>query len=197
MVAIEQVHSVGRSLPVIPVLTDSSLAVLGRRGEYYPDASGPFIAIAFDGPWPILTALHEYAHFLDHSGIFGSKTFGDFSSDDPQLLQGWRTAVKNSKAIRELKAARDSDGLLDAGYGLQVRIPAKDLDYLLSDREMFARSYAQFVATRCRDAVLKSQIDKALADDATAIERRFWQRDDFDSIADEFEKLLRREGMRQ
>ena len=66
--------------------------------------------------------------------------------------------------------------------------------YLLRDREMVARAYAQYVAWRSGDAALLSQIDDDLGADSALVSLRQWPYAEFLPIALQFDMLFERVG---
>jgi hypothetical protein len=79
---------------------------------------------------PVMTTLHEIGHFLDRRGLPGN---GFTTNVNPDAVDKWWQAIYNSKKYADLKEDGDP--------------------YMLSGRELFARSYAQFIATQTSDAV--------------------------------------------
>lgn len=100
---------------------------------------------------PMLTVFHETGHFIDHVGFDSDIT--KYSSEHDQLLAGWREAVKHSKAIQSLQNWNNR-------VGAPSGVLQDQLDYLLSTRETWARSYAQYVTVKSRHAGALRELKK-------------------------------------
>jgi hypothetical protein len=175
--AIDLVHDDGR-LPEIPMTSPAGLDSLGVFSRDWTDSGwqASSIAIDKDGLWPALTAVHETGHFLDLEAI-GSK--GEMASESGgAVFKGFLDAVKQSDAIMGLEQK------LAAAPSIGVR---NHLRYLLSNREIWARAYAQFVAERSGSARLAGELARAVK----AEESRQWQADDFAPVAAEIEKMFK------
>lgn len=188
---IDSVHSDG-SLPIIPVTQNSGRSRLGYYSFSYGGRSVE-ISISRYGEHPELTLAHEAGHFLDHAGI-GQ---GVFASERSELLSGWREAVKNSQAYQLLR-----DMLADprkfaaefplAGGVYSVTPDVRHLAYLADTKELFARSYAQYIAVRSGDPILLAQLNKERSDKIYGA--RQWSDEDFAPIAAAFDQLFRSLG---
>jgi hypothetical protein len=125
-----------------------------------------------------MTAAHEIGHWIDHVGIPGNP--GMNRTHKEPLFTEWMKAVKESKAVTSLKEARDI-----ARAGGQK---TKYLDYLLQSNEVWARSYAQWIAVRSGDPVMLKQ----LAEFKTAAQ---WSDKDFAPIAAAIDGIFRALGL--
>lgn len=178
---IDQVHLTPRELPDLPWVD----GMLGpdENGAYRTLILGPTfdsgprgifrpvdIEIDSNGQHPLLTALHEFGHFIDHQGI---------GEDTVHLTSGWEyaeggrlkslmAALYESEAGQLLRAMRQwKPGLPfgvvqrpDGGWE-QFPINAAHVDYLLSGREIFARAYAQWITLRTGDVEARRQLEQA------------------------------------
>jgi hypothetical protein len=127
-----------------------------------------------------LVAVHEIGHFLDLHGLPG---FGFASADDRvAMLDNWRRAVVRSRALgrlRELAASGDSVLRDRAGRLLQAD-------------ELWARSYAQYVATRSDHTSVRAGLDamRSRESDDVYLPQQ-WDDDDFAEIDAAIEELFR------
>jgi hypothetical protein len=130
-----------------------------------------------------IVALHEIGHFIDLHGLPGPR----FASVDTRVapLADWRGAVLQTRAVGILTT-------LGQVGNPEVRGRA---ERLIAVEELWARGYAQFVATRCGDESLRASV--------VALRRRapgdlYWPRqwddDDFVGIEAAIEVLFRRMG---
>lgn len=141
----------------------------GRELEGLIDPDTRIITINPNGASKRFTLLHEIGHVLDFSlGIWTSI----FAGDRPELDE-WVDAVQESKLIREYqKQAADADGAA-----------LHTLKLLLEPPEVWARSYAQYIASRCLDgSPLRSELDAGFSIDPKTHFAEQWEPVDFQSI---------------
>jgi len=172
--AADSVHDDG-VLPKIPLKqsTDpSDQAHLMPRRDQDGNTRADYIAVRADGPTPAFTTLHELGHLLDLEGI-GAK--GSWASNTGELREVLEAARK-TRAVAGLESERAG------GAGRS----AEQLEYLLSDREVWARAYSQYIAERSRSKPLKTQLKVELAREANAQ----WESDDFAPIAQAIDNLF-------
>jgi SPP1 gp7 family putative phage head morphogenesis protein len=171
--AIGKVHTDGK-LPRIPIT-----AAVGRGaiGVYCHNIlrKATRIGVRATGPWKHLTTAHEVGHFLDHQSV---DIPGVFASEKSAALAKWRDAVKQSAAYQEIAALSGE----------------KNQNYFLSRRECFARSYAQWIATRSGDAAMLAELDRVAA---STQPWRQWKSDDFAPIASALDAVFAAKGWRQ
>lgn len=169
--AIDKVHRDGK-LPAIPVTAKAGKGNLGSFSHSF--AGRPVkIGVKPSGPWPQLTACHEIGHFLDLSGI---DTPGTFASVKSPLLEQWRQAIDASRRVAEI---RDNQA-----------IPDRE-SYWLTRHELFARSYAQYVAEKSSDPGLAANLQKV----AGGMQPwRQWDPEDFKPIREAFDSAFTKMG---
>lgn len=170
--AIDQVHGDG-VLPTIPV-NSSQRSAYGYLDFYAADGTPVKIGIRPTSPWPALTMVHETGHFLDLSAI-GSK--GSFATlTDPDMKAVIAAAMQTSKVkMLQAKLAATSSSQMVRMY-----------QYLLKPEEIWARAYAQFIATRSTSNLLKGQLEKSLIEEPD----KQWSSEDFAPIGAAIEKLF-------
>ena len=92
---------------------------------------------------------HEIGHFISHQAIGKPKSY-DFNNE---LFAGWLSAVSGSNAVTMLGKT---------GY---------KTDYYLSNHELWARCYAQYIAAKSGHELLLGQLkSKALCHSIYAME---------------------------
>lgn len=188
---IEKTHGDG-VLTNIPVQQSSGKSTLGAF-RYYRGGQPVRIQVSKNSPYPELTFAHEVGHFLDYQGV---GTLGRYASESDARLEPWRDAVANSRAVNELQEllqkgtvrVTDENGV-PSGYTVNKR----HVRYLLQKRELWARAYSQYVATRQRDPVTLEQLAfvKGRSNRYAASQ---WDDDDFEPIAAEMDRLFERLG---
>lgn len=197
LAAVDAVHTDGR-LPRIPIRR----LALSRKlhGHFRHRLGGPPLDIGVHpaARHAALTAVHEIGHFLDYSGL-GEAGFGSVAGD---LLGPWRAAVRNSAAVQRLgqlwrftesraREAQDAGGADGVKYAVELRY----IEYLLQNEELWARSYAQFIAVKSGHPALREQLDRL----RQRPERRLyhgpqWDDEDFLPIMTEIEAAFRQKG---
>jgi hypothetical protein len=183
--AIDRVHSDG-ALPTIPVQRSQS----GKWLAVYRHTLGGRavdIRVAASGSHKELSLAHEIGHFIDHQGI----TPGAFASAGDRRFDSWRQAIESSAAVRRLRELAETSYVIlpDAQ---RHRINRQHVAYLLEPWELWARSYAQYIAVRSGDQKLLGQLDHVLQRQAaSAVNYNWqWQSEDFRSIAEAIDELF-------
>ena len=142
-------------------------------GSY--DYVGKGINVSPHGTQKHMTLAHEIGHFIDYRGI-GQK--GKFSSVlDPQLNK-WRQAVLESKQYKYLVNLRDS---------LTNPEQLEYLNYLLDMEELWARSYAQYIAYKSNDQLMLKELENQLK----RPNLQQWNKNDFNSILIAFDEIFK------
>ena len=175
--AIDQVHD-GAALERCQVIEEP---IPNAYGYYDPYE----VKIGIDnGPAavrPHMTMLHETGHYLDHKAL-GIAIDNRRVSD--AAYQDWFAAVITSQRIRDLflayQSALDPDEM-------------SHLYYLLSPPEIWARSYAQFIAQRSGNRVI---LDELVVMQTTNLQIQ-WEDADFADIDRAIEAILREVGWMQ
>jgi hypothetical protein len=132
-----------------------------------------------------LTVVHELGHAADHR-LFGQGHSGpDLGTAGWDMIAGtsgdarfkdWWDAVTSSQAVADITA--------------DPTLPGTYKKYLTLSKELFARSYAQWVAVRSGDAHLQQLVQNVL-DNLTGSEiASQWKEADFEPIARELDKLF-------
>lgn len=163
--AIDAVHVDG-VMPRIPIVAVPS-ATSGSAGNFIRDKSGQPVQLEINthpdyASTAELTFLHEVAHFLDLSGL-GIPGQKSTETADP-ILNDWRVAVRGTRVVQRLEAnLRTGYAELVDAQGARRRVPISPhlTRYLLSESELWARSYAQYIAVRSGDAKLIAALDEA------------------------------------
>lgn len=195
--ALEQLNSVhgDGELPDIPITRSSAKSFLGQYSSTY-GGKPVEIKISIKGDHPETTILHEIGHFLDHQALGNKGIFVSEGSSD--LVKGWQKAVQESSAFKKLAAMLSDPSLftkevtVSDGFSYKVAPDTRHLRYLYRGREAFARSYAQYIATKSNDPLLKSQIAIEAADEMYGA--RQWADDDFKPIAKAFDEMFKKLG---
>lgn len=166
-------------------------------GMFFP-GSPPRIAIKVKQPEPGLTLLHEVGHLLDNTGI--ERGMGWRSLADDSRLAGWWQAVTNSDLYARFIELSGQDRArvpkawgTGYEYGTVEQSKVKDR---LDPRELFARSYAQYIVAESGDPLLRKELDHARAGREAILHPEQWPDDDFEPIRVELDLLIRSLGWR-
>lgn len=184
--AIDALHAIpaGGRIPI------RYTAERNERGafRYATDNGRPLdILISERGEHPALTTAHEVGHYIDRHALqvaLGREPSQWATHTPTAALADWATAVFRSAAVGDMLAKTTPANLL---YTPDPAAQA-NLSYNLRVEELWARSYAQWVATRAGTALLTADLQRARAG-----ERRFaayWRDDDFAPIATAIDALF-------
>lgn len=171
--AIAAVHGTDRRLPELPIHAYEGDPTDGVQGAYvYDRLTGEpgYFQLNVHGTALESVIVHELGHMVD-SQVLGSQ--GPFSSTEErgtgQTLGAWWRTTADSEPVRSLSRMLihnpDRDGpwsQLTLADGRNARWnPESDYaQYLVDPREVFARAYAQWIATESGNAALLRQIRK-------------------------------------
>lgn len=126
---------------------------------------------------------HEVGHVLDHLGIVPSMSESTIfrASEDCPGLKNWRDAVFNSMTHQILRAI----------FSLQYD---RYVDSLLRERELWARAYAQYIATKSRDPRLMTSLQTILAYEEPLARCHQWTEDEFSPILASIDQIFTERG---
>lgn len=142
--AIQEVHELPKGLTKVYVeMTDSDVIGSNVDGTY--NSGEDRILLNSDKANNAITFVHEFGHHLSLSGEgnFSANQFQD-RIDRSNPLRAWRDAVHASDTIQGIKELRTDPYF----------------EYLLDDREIFARSYTQWIVKNSNNATLKRQFEE-------------------------------------
>lgn len=185
------------TFPAMPAISVRLVSAVngGGEGAYVRQRGGPplRIEIAEQAEYPELTVAHELAHYLDDSG-FGTPE--GWASEAEPRLEALRQAWENTVSVCALRRGLET-GQLTArlSNGVLIEFPLmpeeqENCRYYLQGRELFARSYAQYLAHKSKNRVLLHQIRLR----RESVEGRFyqvqWAEGDFRAVAQAFDQIL-------
>lgn len=160
---ISKVHSLSSSFPKAYV----EFGDMSEGTDGYYDAETNQVVLSDKSAGTEITFVHEYGHHvsLGEEGNFSLNQFQDKIDRTPTLSK-WRDAVNASDTIQGLRARNSKS-------------PNGFDEYLLDDREMFARTYAQWIATKSGNSILLGQ----LKENRTHNPNFAWQDNEFAPIS--------------
>lgn len=194
--AIDAVHGDG-NLTAIPVKQTKTTSRFGvYKFQYVGNRSRPVeIGIStIEGNHAAMTTAHEIGHFLDDQALRITQVLP--SDKITPEIQAWRDAVKNSEAVKTMSDWRRNGHTItmtDPRTGQQVtgKADSSYLAYVMRHDEMWARSYAQYVATRSQDPILLAELN-AIRNEPYGVTQ--WADDDFEPIAKAIDAILKVAG---
>lgn len=183
----------------LPLVQSTGTRTLGQY-SYYADGRPVRISVSSGGDHPGMTFVHEFGHFFDHRdfGSLGRYTSHGATAEDAAKVEAWKNAVSESQAIKDLRAMRKAPTdwkqamTLPDGREVTFTPDRKYTTYLLSDHEVFARSYAQWIARESGDEMLLAEL---AADQGKGAYWGQWEDDDFGPIAEAFRALFKGEDL--
>lgn len=184
------------------VIAKDGSAVFGRKPEHI-ELSRPLSM----GPksHPRLTFAHETGHYLDQQFLYpriSPKGYSEgYASKDlasPELA-AWHRATKQSRAVAKLKKWENLDNtyidhVQEDGTIKQHKVNTDYCTYALTDHELFARSYAQYIATKTQDPGMMAELDSWRDPLKNPYHMTQWADDDFEPISLALDDLFRAIG---
>lgn len=177
LMEIDNVHLVPAGAPHVPVV---SKAVDGRWGQFvWNKTTLDPIRIELDpnGPWPRLTALHEYGHYMSLVGL-GEPGQAAGRLVPQNILSGWWDVVTSSKEFQSLSKT----------------LPAHHRKWL-NPEEMWARSYAQYIATKSGSERILADVEKVRSQ--SQYPDLQWTNSGFRPILKAIDAVIGREGLKR
>ncbi|MGN7977434.1 phage minor capsid protein [Microbacterium sp. 22195] len=135
------------------------------------------------------TAVHELGHWLDNK-LFGNDRMYGSDQVTNDAWRRWQAAVfesRSSQALRNVLA-------LSSDPRITPELTAT-AEYLLDPREQFARSYAQWIATRAADQTLLDQLRTYTTATHPVLRAYHWADDDFEAIGSALDDIFRERGL--
>ncbi len=193
---VDQVHGDGRlqrldlGLGPLDVGTDGIYANLLRR-----------ITINPDGLYPRITTFHEIGHLIDARAFEGRTGTGvPPATRNLSLLHDWRTATLQSQRYGFYRSVANEIRARSAIGGATVNELEKLAfinDYLSKPEELWARSYAQYVAIHATDDRIVQEWLRYRTEDAREPLPQQWDDADFEPIALAIDRIFRQTGWRR
>jgi hypothetical protein len=145
-------------------------------GEFVSVPGFPIrIRVSTHAKIPAFVFAHEFGHFIDHSADALGSMFSRRTPAVEALIQAWLSSPTAARITKSVK-----DGEISYAY----------FKYLANLKEVWARAYSQWVATKAGGRLLK-ELKQEMADGFTAQ----WDDDEFEAIGAAVEALLREKGM--
>lgn len=213
--AINRVHLMPEGIPGVTVHQLSPTADnLGQFTSLLTDPEGPrYIAIRPGGPAGQIrsTVAHEVGHYFDWGdfdtpvGTFGTgvgryvPTRGWVLSEVSEGFAPVMEAIQATPEYNTLRVVLDGlvsgDSTLVQGLGAAQRAQMiESLEYLLDPAELWARSYAQFVALESGDAAMLAAVRTSTMSGGAALPAQ-WEAATFGPVQDAIAAMFRAQGL--
>ena len=195
--AIDAVHHLP-GLPVVPIQAMESPRP-GHNGTYRRTRRNVPVRIEISEATttPRLTTAHEIGHMVETAAVPGAKSEdGTRDWEKDEVMARWKAAVDASRAVRWLRSIRGKHVVVPRPDGTgedRVKADVAHIDYLTRYDELWARSYAQYIATRGGSEAMKAEA-RSMLTTPTNIHGSQWADDDFGPIASAIDDLFRRLG---
>ncbi len=180
----DDVHTWPQGTRHLPVLEDGEMS---QYGYYVPndpaDPTASRIVLNPNADSPLFILLHEQGHYFDNAIIGGDAGMG--TETGATVLDDWRAAVHGTDNYRQLVRLRDNaraNGLETADY----------YDYVLSEPELWARSYSQYIASEADVPAIDEELN-FLANVASVPTQ--WPEAEFDPIGQAVEAIFEHYGL--
>lgn len=197
--AIDSVHGDGTLRP-IPINQRKSKTTWGQyKYRQMRDRSIP-VEINInptEGNHAATTMAHEVGHYLDDQSLRITQVLPT-DKITPEI-QAWRKTIADSEAVKTLQDWRSKGHEItitdpNTGQERTGKVDATYIKYMLRHDELWARSYAQYIATRSGNPTMLAEIS-AIRSSPYGVTQ--WADGDFVPIAEAIDEILRAAGWLQ
>lgn len=177
-----ELYGMKRRPPDINIKTHYMITMGGQALNGYYSPSSHTVGVATGGEHPGLTTAHEIGHAIDHRGL-GQP----WNSRTPEA-KAWRDAIEKTPEVQQWRKW-EKQGYIELN-GNKYRVDKSVFKYYLSNRELWARSFAQWHTGRSHVGRLKSELRVA----QHARLPLQWSNSSFRSVDQEITRLMRKNG---
>ncbi len=192
---IDTIHKVKATRP-IDVLVSNDRDVTGRYNRHGGTGEPISIEVSKRDESMEEKLVHEIGHFLENALIPGS-AFGVRGWSSDEVTRRWRLAIKATESfqvLEELASLGTARPANREGGAARAGSSRRFLASLLTEQELWARSYAQWVMLRGQDETLARQIRKFRS--PPSVYPLQSNHAEFEAVAAEFDSLFERIGWR-
>ena len=187
--SISDVHGVSPSLSTISI-KNKTFKNKYTDGKFTSDAGTSFkIEINPKARGKAFTSLHEIGHHLDLSEIGPKGSFATNGLDDS--MRKVLRSIEDSASTKSLRAALDTKAGTNPINGGSFWTSKEHLNYLLTNKEQFARAYAQYISEKSGSTLLLDQLEARLGSQIPTQ----WATKDFKVIREAFDDLFEDAGL--
>lgn len=178
--SISKVHTLPNKYGKVRV--NSGGRAIGIEGRYDPILKN--ITVYKSTEKKGLTTAHELGHSVACQALSSCNMSGNRFKD-------LRRAINNSRSYQRWKEA-ERTGTIPLGRFFKAKVSPKFLHYFLSDREVFARAYAQYIGQKSKNRFILADLDR----ENKMPWPRQWKPEEFGPIEAEFDRLFEAEGLK-
>ncbi len=181
--AANSLHRLPSGIPPAKVVVDPTLQ--SNSPGFYDLRNGE-LHISTVADTPSMTFLHEAGHYLSHRALGTPGTMGALAPE----MAGWLAAVGRTDSVQILLRLLDLDTMplrLPTGETILLDVDHGYVRYALNPEEIWARSYAQWVALRTGDAKLLRELDLDAGQNVYPMQ---WDDADFEAVARAIDELM-------
>lgn len=189
--AIDLVHGDGE-LDNIPFIGSGSKKY---QGTFTSDYTGKALRITLSNKAvnPELTIAHEMGHYLDLHSIGTKGKWNSMQKDSP--VKKVIAVAEQSDAIINIKKILQ-DGFITI-KGNKIRLSPKfksHLQYLVHPKEIWARSYAQYIAEKSQSETMLNGLKDLAEREKSFGYSHQWDNSDFESISTAIDEMMQELG---
>jgi hypothetical protein len=166
----------------------------GWNGQFDPYTRT--VTVSTSAQAALSTGAHEVGHALDAVFLVSASNMGriegpvtlyasQYAASDRGVLVNWLQSVLATSAVQDLRQLRASFAFMSDEW--------HELAYLIDVRELWARSYEQFIGSNAKDDDLKAQFLQASQRESQVGGRKirvYWTQEDFRPVEREMKRLL-------
>ena len=186
---IDQVHGDGQ-LQTLPVKTSATKTMAGSYS--YNGKRQNDIKISTNGEHHRMTMAHEVGHWLDHQQLNVAWHPNRTQRYDSEGAKELWSALNDSSSVKRLRELRAGPSKIEVD-GKTVYLDRTYLRVISADAEIWARAYAQYIATRSGNPIMRQELATILK----SVYPNHWTDDDFAPIASAIDKIMIEKGWRQ
>jgi len=176
-------------MPKVSITAYDKLAD-NQLGYYtYFDNNPVEIGILSNGDHILNTTAHEIGHYIDHQALGKGKWSSLMMTMDSGMGK-YMTAIENSEAYKALDKAWETGKLVLKGSSMTVGLSRETCAYYLSQQELWARAYAQYIANKSGNAAMLKELKKL----QSSIIPSQWSDEDFIEIEKAIDELFKERG---
>ena len=160
----------------------------------WSDRTGEPLRLTFSAlaPRPELSIIHEIGHCLDHAALGDGPHLGSETKSIQVVMEEIFVSVAYQRLAELASRKQVRLGLPGRIRSQVILVNAATVQYLREPRELFARAYAQLIATASQNDVLLAQLGQVRADPVLGgLYHSQWDEQDFVPIMRAFEQDFR------
>jgi hypothetical protein len=138
-----------------------------------------------------MTTAHEIGHLIDLVALGEPYRFASHGKNE--IMEDFKTAVAESNAIKNLRIYQEGNAPDATDKKLNSPLEKHLVSYWLQEHEIWARAYAQYIATKGGNENLKAQL-KDVQNKSSFQRERQWSEEDFVPIGRAIDAMFKKQG---